>query len=149
MIALVSLVFYGVSRLMKSTKANYLRIVTIVSLASLPAVLMAMLSPLLSKLHYLLPTLLVSAAYAYGTYILYECINNEAGFADDNRVKFATLSVLAIIGGVFILALAISQMTGLNKLKLPGASSLPSLKGSGSGSSILDRYNDVLDSLGD
>ena len=142
-IAVVALVFYGVSRLMKSTKSNYLRIVAIVSLSVLPSVITLSIAPILAKLSASLALFVPMVAYAYATYVLYECVNNEAGFMEDDRIKFATLSALAMAIGAFVLTLALAQMTGLNKLHTPGSNLIPK-----PGKSSVSDIDDILEGLG-
>ena len=142
-IAVVALVFYGISRLMKSTKSNYLRIVAIVSLSILPSVIALSIAPILAKLSASLALFVPMVAYAYATYVLYECVNNEAGFMEDDRIKFATLSALAMAIGAFVLTLALAQMTGLNKLHAPGSNLIPK-----PGKSSVSDIDDILEGLG-
>ena len=62
---------------------------------------------------------------------------------EDDRIKFATLSALAMAIGAFVLTLALAQMTGLNKLHTPGSNLIPK-----PGKSSVSDIDDILEGLG-
>lgn len=102
-IAVIALIFFGVSRIFKKPETNYWRMLTVVAIASIPCVIASFLVPILSLLHVVLAALVSIAGSLYSFYIFYEGINAEADITGDKKIYFNLVSTIILVIVAYII----------------------------------------------
>ena len=112
-VLLIAVIYYLISLVFKKN-SNFFRLVTILTVASLPSILIAYLAaPIVSLFSPAASIILTFSGLSYGSLIAYEAINHELGFKENERI-FANLIFITIIY-IVIYAIFSSAMQSLFK----------------------------------
>ena len=101
-ILFVAGVYYVVSLIFKKT-SNFFRLLTIVAVATVPTMIVALvITPLISIISAQLGTILFMSGISYGSIMAYEALNEEIGYKGNERI-FANLIFMVALYTVFVL----------------------------------------------
>lgn len=113
-IALVSGIYFGMSRAFKRKETNFFRMMTVVATAFVPMALGTLVGGLVALLNATIGGLFISAGSVYGFYMLYEGLNDEAKITGDKKVYYNFLNILILLVIVVVLVLIMNQSGGLD-----------------------------------
>lgn len=101
--------YFGISKLFKSTTANFGRMLTVVAVGTIPFTIVGFLAPMIGAISTVLSGALYLASVGYGLSIIFVGLNLESGLEGDKKVY---LNILALVCMVIVYYIEVRFMYG-------------------------------------